>query len=114
MRAVVARMGPVDMLPTDAAVWFLPALPHLNSPKVDPLGRALNARQSPQPMPVAAACPGAAIAKIARCILGARQKADHPIDCGHSSRADCAWFLNCDGVILRALTKARVKEGTEL
>lgn len=67
-----------------------------------------------KPMPVAAARPGAAIAKIARCILGARQKVDHPADCGHSSRADCAWFLNCDGVILRALTKARVKEGTEL
>ena len=65
-------------------------------------------------MPVAAACPGAAIAKIARCILGARQKVDHPVECGHSARPDCASFLNCDGVAPRAFAKARVKEGTEL
>ncbi len=65
-------------------------------------------------MPAIVANLGAAIAESAGRFFRTMQQVVHLIGFAHSARADCAWSLNCEGVMLRALTKARVKEGTEL
>ncbi len=65
-------------------------------------------------MPAIVANLGAAIAESAGRLFRTMQQVVHLIGLAHSARPDCAWFLNCDGVMLRAFAKARVKEGTEL